>query len=251
MSRGIERITEIPEDFSLSELQSRVREAHRSGLSFVSPDLGADLSGLGPPALYFDLESIAPAEPIYTGTHPYQRIPFQWSLHHADAAGALSHRAFLADGRSDPRREFAETLLAAAGDGELPVLVWSSFERSTLGDLADAFPDLSARLHALRERLVDLLKIVRRHVYHPEFSGSFSIKSVAPALAPGFGWDDLADCSGISEGASASAAFERIAAGETTDAEKELRVREALLAYCERDTEALVRVHMALGAGPR
>jgi hypothetical protein len=244
---GVERIAEIPEDFPLSELQGRVREAHRTGAPFVAPGLAGALAELGPPALYLDFEAIAPAEPLYTRTRPYEAIPFQWSLHRVEAGGAETHRGLLADGREDPRRALAEGLIDAAGAGGEPILVWSSFEATVLGALAGALPDLAAPLAALRCRLRDLAAATRRFVYHPGFAGSFSIKAVAPALAPGFGWGDLAEATGIADGATAAAAFERIAAGEGSALE-EARVRAALWAYCRRDTEALVAVHRALRA---
>jgi hypothetical protein len=184
-------------------------------------------------------------EPLYEGTRPYQALPFQWSLHRLDAAGAQTHRAFLADGREDPRRAVASSLLEAAAASEDPIVVWSGYESRVLGELAAALPDLAAPLAALRARLRDLAETTRRSVYHPGFAGSFSIKDVAPALVPGFGWDDLAEATGIADGTTAAFAFERIAAGESSALE-EASVRAALLAYCGRDTEALVAVHRAL-----
>ena len=77
----------------------------------------------------------------------------------------------------------------------------------------------------------------------PEFGFTYSIKSVAPALCPGFGYDDLED---IADGAAASAAFLRFTSGYVTVPEEADRLRAALLAYCRRDTLAMVRVHRAL-----
>jgi hypothetical protein len=56
--------------------------------------------------------------------------------------------------------------------------------------LAGEYPDLSAALTALI-RLVDLLPLVGGAVYFPGFRFSNSIKSVAPGLCPGFGYDGL------------------------------------------------------------
>lgn len=55
-----------------------------------------------------------PPIPLYAGTRPYETIPFQWSLHAIDGAGVLHYREFLAAGDEDPRRRFAETLIAAS-----------------------------------------------------------------------------------------------------------------------------------------
>jgi Domain of unknown function(DUF2779) len=67
-----------------------------------------------------------------------------------------------------------------------PIIVYSAYEQTRLKELATDFPDLSVALNALIARLADLLPIVRNAIYFPAFGFSNSIKSVAPALCPGF-----------------------------------------------------------------
>jgi predicted RecB family nuclease len=244
---GVERIAELPDEPPLPALHDRIRSALRSGRAQLAPGLGEALRAAGPPAHYLDFETTSPAIPLYPGTRPYEVIPFQWSLHSDDGSARLRHRELLADGAVDPRREFAETLLAALGGDDAPVIVYSPFESRQLGQLEERFPDLAPRLRGIRERLFDLLPVVRRHLYHPGFAFSFSIKAVAPALAPGLDWSDLGE---IAEGASASAAFASLAAGRVPAAEQE-RLRTALRRYCARDTLALARVHAALREAAR
>ena len=90
---------------------------------------------------------------------------------------------------------------------------------------------------------VDLLKIVRSHYYHRDFHGSFSIKSVLPALAPEFGYEDLE----IRDGQLASVAFLESIRSDAKPGRRE-QLRSDLLAYCERDTEAMLRVVEAMRA---
>jgi hypothetical protein len=184
-----------------------------------------------------------PPIPLYEGTRPYQTIPFQWSLHASDSNGVLHHREFLAKGNDDPRRRFAETLIQGLVTFDGPILVYSAYEQTRLKELAGEFPDLSESLNALIVRLVDLLPIVRGAVYFPEFKFSNSIKSVAPALCPGFGYADL---EGVADGSAVSAAFLQLASGYLTVPEEVDHLRVALLAYCQRDTLAMVEVHRAL-----
>jgi predicted RecB family nuclease len=40
------------------------------------------------------------------------------------------------------------------------------------------------RIKKIQSRLWDLFPVVRNHVYHPKFAGSFSLKAVLPALVP-------------------------------------------------------------------
>jgi hypothetical protein len=223
-------------------IPARIRDVLQSGRPYMSPDLDTALADFGPPAYYLDFETMNAAIPPYPGTRPFEQIPTQWSLHHVDADGTLTQREFLADGRTDPRRELAETLLAAVGDSTEPIVVYSDFESMVLNTLASAFPDLAPALQAVRARLRDLWTVVQAHVYHPAFGYSFSLKSVAPALVPGFGWGNL---EGIADGYQAARAFNRLAADEC-DAADAAQIRRALLAYCARDTRALVELHRAL-----
>jgi hypothetical protein len=78
-------------------------------------------------------------------------------------------------------------------------------------------------------------------VYHPEFWGSFSIKSTLPALVPEMTYEGME----IAEGAQAGLAWETLVHGQLSPSEK-TKLRAALLAYCRQDTEAMVRVCDAL-----
>ncbi|HEY2387892.1 MAG TPA: DUF2779 domain-containing protein [Candidatus Binatia bacterium] len=241
---GTTRLAQLKDTDAVPAALQRARRSLASDGAVVTPELAAALADFGPPAEYLDFETVSAAVPLFPGTQPYQRVPFQWSLHRLDAAGTLTHFDCLATGGGDPRREFAETLLARTGGRHEPILVYSDFESDVLAEVAEALPDLAPDIEAVRARLRDLLPIMRAHVYHPGFRGSFSLKSVAPALVAGFGYGDL---TGIRDGAEATVQLSRLLAGEC-DAASAPSVREALRAYCARDTEALVRLHAALRA---
>jgi hypothetical protein len=165
-------------------------------------------------------------------------VPVQLSCHVA-GPGTLEHRAWLTDGRDDPRETFARALIAACGKAQTILAYNAPSERRCISGLIDAVPRFSAALSALSNRLTDLLPIVRDHVYHPDFGGSFSIKDVLPALAPDLGYDDLE----IQDGESASVVLEGLLLrGNTLDPAERGVWRRKLLRYCERDTLAMVRV---------
>jgi len=222
--------------------RARWVEALRTGRPWVSAGLGRALGVFQPPVWYLDFETISPAIPLLPGTRPYQVVPVQWSLHQLGCDGSLEHREYLAPAGADPRPALAESLIDALRDDDEPIVVWSSYEDRVLGSLAGPLPEWTIALADVRGRLLDLHPLVRDHVYHPGFAGSFSLKSVAPALAPGFGYGDL---EGVADGTAAAAALLRLQRGQVDEAEVSA-LRQALLTYCRRDTEALVRVHGAL-----
>ncbi len=225
----------------MNVLQRRVRDCVVSDRWYVATEISSRLRRLKYPIHFLDFEAFNPALPLYEGTHPYQVIPFQWSVHMLEAGGNLRHREFLHEGNDNPQEVFADTLLAALGDSG-PIIVYSSYEATRIRELADALPSLSHRLYSLLDgRLVDLLQLMRTHCYHPEFHGSFSMKSVLPALAPHLGYDDLA----IGDGTMASAAYAEMVRPVTAP-ERKQEIRENLLAYCERDTLAEVELFRLL-----
>jgi predicted RecB family nuclease len=99
-------------------------------------------------------------------------------------------------------------------------------------------PRLAAELQAIEAKLLDLLPVVRNHIYHPDFGGSFSLKRVLPALVPGMSYADLP----INDGETASLQLMRLLFEETLKGEERAKLRRALLAYCERDTWAMVKL---------
>ena len=167
---------------------------------------------------------------------------FQWSLHRLGEDGELEHLEFLAEGNSDPRKGVADSLIDALGSDELPILVYSSYEKRCLNELAQMFPEHESALRGIVDRLVDLLPIVRAGFYHPDLQGSFSIKSVAPVLAPHVTYSDLDQ---VANGTAAMSAFTRVIRSEGSSSDLR-KLREALLAYCKRDTLALLEVYRAL-----
>jgi predicted RecB family nuclease len=240
-ARGIESIAKIPEDVSLTEKQAIIRNVYRTGRPYISSNLKSALGPFGPPAYYLDFETISPAIPLYSGTRPYERLPFQWSLHKRDKKGDLQHSGFLADGGNDPREAFTESLLEKLTSSAEPIIVYSSFERATLNQLANVLKRHRKSIEGITARLCDLLAIMREHVYYADFGGSYSIKAVGPVIAPTIRYDDL---DYVADGGEASWAFERIVSGSYKSEENNLR--QALEEYCRRDTLAMVEIHSQL-----
>jgi hypothetical protein len=239
---GVEDIRDIPDGYpGLNPTQQLVRDCVVGNHVHIAPDLPEALGRLEYPVHFLDFETFGPALPLYTGTRPYQTLPFQWSNHTLTGNGELRHQEFLHDGFGDPREPFARSLLEALGSSG-PIVVYTGYEAMCLRELAGALPDLADAIIALAEnRLVDLHRLIRTNCYHPEFHGSFSIKTVLPALVPELDYSDLE----VSDGMQASAAYAEMIQPETP-ADRRSQLRESLLAYCERDTEAEVRLFEVL-----
>lgn len=232
-SSGIHDIRDIPDNVPLSLIQRRIRDVLIGGEPYFDPQLKIILDGLAGPVHYLDFETFNPAIPFYAGTSPYDIIPFLWSLRVEEGAGNVQHHAFIADGDEDPRPEFVGTLLdAVAPTGN--ILIYSNYEITVLRSLISIVPGRAADIESLIARCVDLCDIIRKNVYHPKFNHSFSLKTVISALIPELAYNDLE----IKDGMIASQYF--LTMLKEDDPIKRQALRNALLNYCERDTQVMV-----------
>ncbi|MGH7581385.1 MAG: DUF2779 domain-containing protein [Gemmatimonadales bacterium] len=238
VQKGVRRVLDLPASFKLSEIQRRQLESLRTGRMLVEPGLREALAALDGRLGFLDFETISRAIPVWPDVGPWRQVVVQFSYHEriAGAPGGYRHWAYLAEGPGDPREELALRLLEATAQAER-IVMYSHFERTRIRELAGWVPHLAADLDALQHKLVDLLPVIQRHVYHPRFAGSFSLKYVLNPMVPDLTYDDLA----IVDGQVASVEIARLlfVAHKVRDRDQ---LRRDLLAYCERDTWAMVRL---------
>ncbi len=245
MAEGMATMAEVPAD-RLSAVQRVQQDAASSGQArFDAAAVRSWLDSLEYPLWHLDFETMAPAIPLFDGTRPYQRIPFQFSLHVQDTPGAEPrHIEYLATEPVDPRPGLLEALRAIGPDGT--VLAFNkTFEMGVLDELARDFPAHAAMCADLNSRMKDLADIFRRfQVYHPDQKGRYSLKNVLPA------WTDLAyDDLEIADGQAAARAFLQAVFPEAAGLDPasvneagKAKVLADLRAYCGLDTLAMVKL---------
>ena len=199
------------------------------------------LAKLSYPLYFLDFETMMDAVPPYKGLHPYQQVPFQYSLHYIEyEGGELKHTEFLGDSITDPRRALAEKICKDIPMGVCTTAYNKSFECGRLEELADAYPDLADHLRDISNHIVDLIEPFRKKMYYlKEMNGSFSIKKVLPALCPGDPDLDYHSLVGCQNGGEAMTLYPKIKEMPLAEASA---ARHSLLAYCHLDTLAMVKV---------
>ena len=199
------------------------------------------LNTLSYPLYFLDFETMQPVVPLYAGTRPYMQIPFQYSLHYIETeGGTLKHKEFLAESGPDPRRALAEQLCRDIPMNVCVTAYNKAFECTRLKELAAAFPDLAEHLLNIRDNIKDLLVPFQSgYYYNRAMGGSFSIKSVLPAIFPDDPGLNYHNLDGIHNGSEAMTIFPKIKDMNPDDQEK---ARNNLLKYCELDTYAMVKV---------
>jgi predicted RecB family nuclease len=125
-------------------------------------------------------------------------------------------------------------LLAALGT-EGTIVVFTAYERTQLGALADGVPGYRRRIGKVQERLLDLHRIVKEHYYHPDLDGSFSLKALVPAVVPKLSYG------AITSGQEAAATYEELLHPATSPSRR-VTLERALRRYCRTDTLAMVKL---------
>lgn len=239
-------IHNVTHDFELSDNQRRQVDVAQSGKTVIDSE-GVDtfLERLEYPLAFIDYETFPSAVPRYSGYHPYQQIPFQFSLHIIEEEGGeMTHAEFLHTENSNPDEKFIDAMkehLPSTGT----VLVWSQkFEKGINNQIAERLPQYQEFITSVQDRIVDLIEPFdgKTAVYwHPAFLGKSSIKFVLPALVPELSYKELE----IQEGGAAADTWNRIVSGGYSEAEAEQKTT-ALLKYCHLDTLAMVEIWKVL-----
>ena len=278
----------------IGPIQNMQIEAALTGREFINPEgIRKFLDKLSYPLYFLDFETMQDAVPQYDGAKVYAQITFQYSLHikeresvstfvdtgklkYTKTANYITHREFLApsDG-SDPRRPLAEQLCKDIPMDACTLAYNKMFECGRIRELAALYPDLSDHLLNIADNIKDLIDPFRAGDYYvPAMGGSFSIKSVLPALFPddpGLDYHNLDER--CQNGGDAMTIFPRlqqmeqslpkqgvqnqdgllVMADSLMPLREQIRIREeiaasreALLRYCELDTWAMVKVWQKL-----
>jgi hypothetical protein len=230
LERGIEEIGDIDPDFPLTKGQR----------NYVKRMLDRDVRRLEYPLYFFDFETDNPAIPRFPGVHPFEHVPFQYSLHVMQESGAVDHVDFLHTDETDPRPALVRSLLGHIGERGSLIAWFARFEKGVIRSLAQAFPDDSKRLDSMADRLWDQLKIFQKHYHHPSFRKSQSLKCVVPVLLPELRYDALE----VQNGLDAQISWNEMI--RMPDGVEKDRMIESLKAYCHLDTLAMVEIHRLL-----
>jgi len=240
--KGMLTYADVPENFRLNNTQSLQVQTAISGEPYINKEIIEKFLGtIQYPINFFDFETFQNAIPRFEKQRPYQQMPFQYSLHILHEDGTMKHKEFLGDENSDPRTDLIEQMLLDITNEGSIVAYNQSFEISRIKELAQFDESKKEELLALNERFVDLIVPFRgRGYYHPDFNGSFSIKSVLPALFPNDPKLDYKKLGSIQNGGDAMDTFANLHLLKNKSKLDE--IKKDLLAYCHLDTLAMVRI---------
>src|SRR3989344_7000249 len=234
---GILGIKDIPKGTKLTDKDQIITEACDENKTVVAKEkIKEFLASLHYPLYHLDFETFDTAVPLFDKSKPYQKIPFQYSIHIQQKDGTVTHFEFLSEGGADPRPLLLKNLMGhivKAGQTGNIIVFNKSFEMSVLTKLAEDFPEHKGWITDVVKRIVDLAEPFKNFdYYNPKQKGQYSIKKVLPSLT-GTSYSELE----INNGGDASAQF------FYSNIEPELKnaaeIRKNLLKFCSLDTEGM------------
>jgi hypothetical protein len=243
--KGILSIDDIPGEYNLSIKQKIQRECASTKKPYVEREKISDfLKSLKKPLYFFDFETYSTAIPVYNDTRPFQRIPFQYSIHVLESISDNPvHLDFLAPGRQDPRRELLKNLKNHLGQSGSIIVYYEFFEKGVLRELADDFPEYRDWVETLIPRIVDLYRPFGNFYYYNSFQrGSASVKNVLPAIT-GYSYSHMDIADGLSASVYFLYASGHYSAGNTRPSRAEIqKIKKDLISYCRMDTGGMIHI---------
>ncbi len=240
IERKIYEIENIPDDIDFSEIQANQIMVHRQQKPIINIDgIREELESLAFPLYFLDYETYAPAIPSLSGYSPYQRIPFQFSLHILETPDAeMTHIEYLQTEAKDPSEDVAKLLDSSIG-AIGTVIAWNkSFEAGVNREIGARLPEYKNAMERINNMLYDLMDVFKKqHYVHPDFRGSTSIKKVLPVLVPELSYKEL----NIHEGGQASNSWAEMVSPATHPDVSE-KIAADLKVYCGLDTYAMYAI---------
>jgi hypothetical protein len=193
------------------------------------------------PLYFLDFETMGSIFPKYPNAKPNAQIPYQFSLFLLEDPGkrAVRTQAYVAESLDkDPRFELAKALVESCGKSGSIVSYFASFEKGRIIEMAKLIPALHDDLMKIHDRIVDLFPVMKNHVYYRKFAGSWSIKSVIPAI---FGDSESYKHLRVRNGMEAQEFYlAALANGNLKE------VKKYLVEYCDKDVEEMIHLYLFL-----
>ena len=241
---GISKISKINDASVLSDATSKYWTAKSKGQRWINqPKLFNYLEKINYPIYYLDYETSQSIFPIWENTHPYQQVPFQYSLHVKETPTSdIKHCDYLHRSNENPILSLLDKLSKDIGNSGT-VFVWHArFESSRNNEMGKFVSKYTDFLSSINKRIVDLEDPFKfEYITDPAFEGKSSIKKILPAMINNFSYEDL----DIKEGLSAGRLWKEATFNKISVQSRE-KIYSDLELYCERDTYAMVLIHEEL-----
>lgn len=256
INHGYLNLLDVPEEWIKRKTHMIQRDCVRFNKEYINKEkLALGLKQIEYPIYHLDFETFPCPVPRFKGEWPYIQSPFEFSLHIEREPGVCDkfkdNYVFLAKTHDDEREELVKKLVEYI-DGSKGTLFAQNvpFEKGRIKELSNIFPEYKDKLMKIYDRGFDLLWLVNTsskmyeelgyseedakvfNYYHPDLSGSFSIKKTLPVFSD-LSYKDLTVKNGT------EAIVEYANYDKMSKEEYDIKYQ-ALIDYCQQDTWAMV-----------
>jgi hypothetical protein len=146
------------EGIELSDIQKNQVQVHKRGAPTIDIDgIRSELESLEFPLYFLDYETFSPAIPMFSGYGPFDKVPFQFSLHILHSRGGEpEHVEYLHMDQSDP----TEAVINLLREHILPkgtIIAWNkSFEMDVHRRMAGRMPGHGPTIERMNSMFYDL-----------------------------------------------------------------------------------------------
>lgn len=256
INQGYLKMLDVPEEWITRKVHHIQRDCVEFNKVYINKEkLKLGLKQIEYPIYHLDFETFPCPVPRFKGEWPYIQSPFEFSLHIENEPGKCDkvkdNYVFLAKTHNDEREELVKKLVEYI-DGDKGTLFAQNvpFEKGRIKELSNIFPEYKEKLLKIYNRGFDLLWLVNTNTkmyeelgyseedakifnyYHPDLSGSFSIKKTLPVFSD-LSYKDLT----VKNGTEAIVEY----ANYPLMSKEEYDIKyQALIDYCQQDTWAMV-----------
>ena len=229
-NNNIKHINDIDlANVSNKDLKMQVEAYQQNKEQLLQHHLNQFLSSIQEPFCSIDIEAWMPAIPFYKGTKPFQQIPFLFSMVN-DVDEKPSAYSYFKPIEEDYREDFLKRLIELTQPYKTILMFDKSLEESLINQLMELYPNYRHRINEFKSKIVDLADPIKKgYYYHPQMSGNFSLKSIAPLVNQEAGFNNL----DIQSGIVAMYMYESLLK-ENNQINAEL-IKQQLMEYCEMD----------------
>ena len=270
VNEGYCKFDDVPMDWLVKESHKIQRDCYDNSTEYVDKEkMQYWFEQLEYPLYHFDFEGFPCPLPRFKGEHPYEQSVFEFSLHIERKPGICDKEKdnfiFLnKEYFDDERKELAKAIIDNFEYNENGTLKGTmlgqsiTYEKGRLEELANLYPEYSAKLLAIRDKSADLLHLLNnnkemykgmKHVdifnyYHKDLSGGYSIKKTLPLFVPSLTYKGM----DVGNGMQAYIAYINYDSDQPTFNKLKTKAerREALKRYCQQDTWAIMEILRAV-----
>ena len=273
VNQGYWKFDDVPTDWLVNENHKIQRDCYDNGIEHVDKEkMRFWLDKIEYPIYHFDFETFPCPLPRFKRETPYRQSVFEFSLHIERAPGVCDKQKdnfiFLnAECYDDEREALVKAIVdhfEFNADGTLHGTMLAqntSFERGRLKELAVIYPEYANKLLAICDKSADLIDLLKTkkdfyepafceeraktiNYYHPDLSGSYSIKKTLPLLVPALKYEGME----VGNGVQAYITYLNYDSPNPTFGILKTKTarRAALSRYCQQDTWAMVEILRAV-----